>query len=89
MTELFCSTEGDTGVEHDQLQTLEAHLDRASNRLSLSLIIAAVVVGSSIVTTFHTGPHYAGISLLGLGGFVVAAVMGMAWAIAVFRSGRF
>ncbi|KWK55967.1 ABC transporter [Burkholderia stagnalis] len=76
-------------VEHDQLQTLEAHLDRASNRLSLSLIIASVVVGSSIVTTFHTGPHYAGISLLGLIGFVVAAVMGMAWAIAIFRSGRF
>ncbi|KVM93960.1 ABC1 kinase family protein [Burkholderia stagnalis] len=76
-------------VEHDQLQTLEAHLDRASNRLSLSLIIASVVVGSSIVTTFHTGPHYAGISLLGLSGFVVAAVMGMAWAIAIFRSGRF
>ncbi|WP_260400390.1 ABC1 kinase family protein [Burkholderia ubonensis] len=76
-------------VEHDQLQTLETHIDRASNRLSLSLIIASVVIGSSIVTTFHAGPHYAGISLLGLGGFVVAAVMGLAWAIAIFRSGKF
>ncbi|HHX4058148.1 TPA: ABC1 kinase family protein [Burkholderia contaminans] len=76
-------------VEHEKLQTLETHIDRASNRLSLSLIIASVVVGSSIVTTFHTGPHYAGISLLGLAGFVIAAVMGLAWAIAIFRSGRF
>ncbi|WP_244111974.1 ABC1 kinase family protein [Burkholderia diffusa] len=76
-------------VEHDQLRTLETHLDRASNRLSLSLIIASVVIGSSIVTTFHSGPHYAGISLLGLAGFVVAAAMGLAWAVAILRSGRF
>lgn len=76
-------------VEHGQLRTLEAHIDRASNRLSLSLIIASVVIGSSIVTTFHTGPHYAGISLLGFAGFAVAALMGLAWAVAIFRSGRF
>ncbi|MBS2132114.1 AarF/ABC1/UbiB kinase family protein (plasmid) [Burkholderia thailandensis] len=76
-------------VEHNQLQGLEAHIDRASNRLSLSLIIASVVIGSSIVTTFHSGPHYAGISLLGLAGFVVAGAMGLAWAIAILRSGRF
>jgi ubiquinone biosynthesis protein len=76
-------------VEHNQLPVLEAHIDRASNRLSLSLIIASVVIGSSIVTTFHSGPHYAGISLLGLAGFVVAGAMGLAWAIAILRSGRF
>ncbi|MEI6001418.1 AarF/ABC1/UbiB kinase family protein [Paraburkholderia bengalensis] len=76
-------------VERDQLRTLETHLDRASNRLSLSLIIASVVIGSSIVMTFHSGPRYAGISLLGLAGFVIAAAMGLAWAVAILRSGRF
>jgi ubiquinone biosynthesis protein len=75
-------------VEHEQLQGLQVHVDRASNRLSLSLIISSVVIGSSIVTTFHTGPHYAGISLLGLAGFVIAAVMGLAWSVAILRSGR-
>jgi ubiquinone biosynthesis protein len=76
-------------VEHNRLQGLEAHLDRASNRLSLSLIIASVVIGSSIVTTLHSGPHYAGLSLLGLAGFVVAGAMGLAWAIVILRSGKF
>ncbi|KWF26783.1 ABC transporter [Burkholderia diffusa] len=75
-------------LEHSQMPSLETHIDRASNRLSLSLIIASVVIGSAIVTTFHSGPHYAGISVLGLAGFVVAAVMGLAWAIAILRSGR-
>ncbi|MBP0633561.1 MULTISPECIES: AarF/ABC1/UbiB kinase family protein [unclassified Cupriavidus] len=75
-------------IEHDQLEGLEAHIDRGSNRLSLSLIIASVVIGSSIVMAFHSGPHYLGIPLLGLVGFVVATVMGLAWAIAILRSGR-
>jgi len=76
-------------IEHDQLTGLEEHIDRASNRMSLSLIVASVVIGSSIVMTFHSGPHYLGIPLLGLVGFVVATVMGLAWAIAILRSGRF
>lgn len=76
-------------VQHEQLQGLEKHLDRASNRLSLSLIIASIVIGSSVVMAFHGGPHYAGIPILGLVGFVVAAVMGLAWAIAILRSGKF
>ncbi|TDF62551.1 AarF/ABC1/UbiB kinase family protein [Cupriavidus sp. L7L] len=76
-------------IEHDQLAGLEEHIDRASNRMSLSLIIASVVIGSSIVMTFHSGPHYLGIPLLGLVGFVIATVMGLAWAVAIFRSGRF
>jgi ubiquinone biosynthesis protein len=55
----------------------------------LSLIIASVVIGSSIVMAFHSGPHYAGIPVLGLLGFVVASVMGLAWAVAILRSGKF
>ncbi|MEM5345288.1 ABC1 kinase family protein [Paraburkholderia azotifigens] len=88
-TDVLTSGKATIQVEHDQLQTVENHLDRASNRLSLSLIIASVVIGSSIITTFHSGPRYAGISLLGITGFVVAAAMGLAWAVAILRSGRF
>jgi ubiquinone biosynthesis protein len=76
-------------IKHDQLLGLEAQIDRASNRLSLRLIIASVVIGSSIVMAFHSGPHYAGIPVLGLLGFVVASVMGLAWAVAILRSGKF
>jgi ubiquinone biosynthesis protein len=37
---------------------------------------------------FHSGSHYVGIPLLGLVGFVVAGVMGLAWALAILRSGK-
>lgn len=76
-------------VRHERLDEMQEHLDRASNRLSFSLIIGAIVVGSSIVMAFHTGPHYAGIPLLGLAGYVIAAALGLWWAVAILRSGRF
>lgn len=75
-------------LRHEPLASLEDHIDRASNRLSLSLIIAAIVIASSLVMAFHTGPHYEGIPLLGLIGYVIAAVLGLGWAVAILRSGR-
>lgn len=76
-------------VRHEPLESLERHIDRASNRLSFSLIIAAVLIGSSLVMAFHTGPHYEGIPLLGLIGYVIAGVLGLVWAVAILHSGRF
>lgn len=75
-------------VRHERLDELQEHLDRAGNRLSFSLIIGAIVIGSSIVMAFHTGPHYAGIPLLGLAGYVIAAALGLWWAVAILRSGK-
>lgn len=75
-------------VRHEQLDTLQQHLDRASNRLSFSLIIAAIVIASSIVMSFHTGPHLEGIPLIGLVGYALAALLGLGWAVAMLRSGK-
>ncbi|MFZ5593029.1 MAG: ABC1 kinase family protein [Pseudomonadota bacterium] len=76
-------------LRHEQLEGLEQHLDRASNRLSLSLIIASVVVGSSIVMSTDIGPHYGDIPLLGLFGYILATLLGLWWVIGILRSGRF
>jgi ubiquinone biosynthesis protein len=75
-------------IQAEDMQDLARHLDRAGNRLSFSLIIAAIVIGSSLIMSFHTGPHYQGIPLLGLLGYLIAGVLGLAWAIAILRSGR-
>ena len=72
----------------ERLDTLQQHLDRATNRLSFSLRIAAIVVASSIVMSFHSGPHFEGIPLIGLIGYGVAAVLGLRCAVAILRSGK-
>lgn len=76
-------------LRHERLDAVAPHIERASNRLAFALIIAAVLIGSLIVTTFHTGPHYADIPLIGATGFVIAALLGLWWAIATLRGGRF
>jgi len=75
-------------VRHERMDELQGHLDRASNRLSFSLLIAAVVIGSSIVVTAHLEPHLQGIPLLGLIGYGVAAFLGIWWAVGILRSGK-
>lgn len=80
--------EGTLRIRHEQLEGLETHIDRASNRLSFALIIAAVVIGSSLVMSFHTGPHYRDIPVLGLLGYLLATVLGLWWAVAILRSGK-
>ena len=82
------SGEATVRIRHERLEELERHLDRASNRLSFSLIIAAIVIASSIVMTAHAGPHYEGVPLLGMLGYGIAAFLGLWWAIAILRSGK-
>jgi ubiquinone biosynthesis protein len=75
-------------VRHERLEGLELALQRATNRLGFSLIIAALVIGSAIVLTVHAGPHFEDFPLLGVAGFGVAAALGLVWALLALRSGR-
>jgi ubiquinone biosynthesis protein len=68
--------------------SIERHLLHASNRLAFALIVASVVVGSAIVMAAHAGPHLGEFSLLGVVGFIVAGVLGLAWAVIALKSGH-
>jgi ubiquinone biosynthesis protein len=63
-------------------------MDRSSNRLSFAIVIASIVVGSSVIVHAGVGPQVLGYPLLGLAGFVAAAVLGIGLAIGILRSGR-
>ncbi|MCC7202592.1 MAG: AarF/ABC1/UbiB kinase family protein [Nitrospirae bacterium] len=75
-------------VRHEKLEGLEQHIDKASNRLSFSLIIAAIIVGSSIIMQTQIGPLFLGFPLLGAVGYIVAGVLGLWLVWAIIRSGR-
>jgi len=61
-------------------------LDRAANRLSLALVIAALIIGSSIVMTVQAGPTLFGLPAFGFLGFS-GAVLGGVWLIrSIWRS---
>ncbi|MCI4439852.1 AarF/UbiB family protein [Tibeticola sp.] len=70
------------------LKRVGDQIDRAANRLAMALVIAALVIGSSIVMTVQGGPTLLGLPLFGLLGFL-GAVAGGLWLIrAIRRSGR-
>jgi ubiquinone biosynthesis protein len=73
---------------HRNLEHFVQGLDRASNRLSFAVVIAALIVGSSFVLQRSAGPQLFGLPALGLVGFIAAAVLGLWLAVGILRSGR-
>jgi ubiquinone biosynthesis protein len=63
-------------------------LDHSTNRLTMALITAALIVGSSIVMTVHGGPTIFGLPAFGFVGFFLAFVIGIMLMISVWRAGR-
>lgn len=63
-------------------------LDRSANRLTIGVVTAALIVGSSIVMTVRGGPELFGLPVFGLLGFVIAGLNGL-WLIwSIKRSNR-
>lgn len=75
-------------VEHRGFERLINDLDKSSNRISFSMIIAALIVGSSLIMQVDKGPMLSGFPILGLLGYSVAGFLGLGLAIAILRSGR-
>jgi len=75
-------------LEHRGLERLIADIDKSSNRLSFSLLIAALIVGSSLIMQTEKGPLLFGFPMLGFLGYSIAGFLGLWLAIAILRSGR-
>jgi ubiquinone biosynthesis protein len=74
---------------HFGLENLVDEIDRSSNRLSLGMIISALIVGSSFIIMTGKGPLLFGFPMLGFIGFVMAGFLGFLLALVIIRSGKF
>nr|WP_242851705.1 AarF/UbiB family protein [Caloranaerobacter sp. TR13] len=75
-------------MEIEGLSRLEKEIYIITNKLSLSLIISSIIVGSSIIIQSHTGPEIFGMSAFGLIGFVAAGILGVALIISILLNKR-
>jgi ubiquinone biosynthesis protein len=62
-------------------------MERASNRLSLGMIISAILLSSAIMYGTGAGPQVSGISIFGIMGSGLALVFGIWLVISIIRSG--
>ncbi|MBL7031929.1 MAG: AarF/ABC1/UbiB kinase family protein [Nitrospira sp.] len=70
------------------MEKLILDIDRSSNRIAFSLIVAAIIVGSSMLVQSDIGGKLFGLSSIGLIGFLVAFMLGLRLVISIIRSGR-
>lgn len=74
---------------HRGLDELISKVDILANRLVFAFLIAALIIGSSLLSIFsEAGARFLGVSIFGLLGFVIAALLGLALLVGIVRSGR-
>ena len=62
-------------------------LNKMVNRLAFALVIAGMVVASSLIINTNPDPKIYGISVIGMGGYFVSAILGLWLLISIIRSG--
>ncbi|MFA7405717.1 MAG: AarF/UbiB family protein [Pelobacteraceae bacterium] len=75
-------------LEHRGLDKFTADFDRSINRLSISMILAATIIGSSIIMQTDKGPKFMDFPVFAFLGYSVAGLVGLWLVYAIIRSGR-
>ncbi len=74
-------------IAHDNMDKYLRDFHRIANRLSFSIVLASIILGSSLLIKTSVGPQYADLSLIGIIGYIIAGIM-ILWLIAsIIRSG--
>jgi len=75
-------------MEHTNLEKSVNELNKMVNRLVFSIIVASLLIGSSLVIRADIGPKMYGISAFGLVGYVGTGILGFWLLISIMRSGK-
>jgi ubiquinone biosynthesis protein len=63
--------------QHQGLESLDKAISSASNRLTLGVIIGALVIGSSLIVTTGIRPYLFGFPAFGIVGYLISAMLGL------------
>ena len=73
-------------MQQEGLETLEKEINTLTNKLSLSLLVSSLIVGSSIVIHADIRPRIYGVSLFGIVGYMFGLVVGLGFIISAIKS---
>jgi ubiquinone biosynthesis protein len=63
-------------------------LNKMINRIVFAVIISSMIIGSSFILNSNIGPKFYDISIIGITGYSIAAIMGFWLLISIIRSGK-
>lgn len=80
--------EGRLGIEykHVGLEPSRRTLETAANRIALAIVIASLVVSSSLLVNARVPPLVSDISVIGIIGYVIAWLLGLRLVVSILRS---
>ncbi len=76
-------------IRTPDIETLSNSLNKTSSRISFSLIIAALIIGSSYLMNSASASHGSLIQTLGIIGYIVAVILGLWLVISIIVSGKY
>lgn len=74
-------------IEVEHLKQFSTQIGHSANRLTVGVVLAALIIGSSITLTVEGGPTLLGLPVFGLLGFIGATVAGAWLLLSIWRSG--
>ncbi|MDZ7665742.1 MAG: AarF/UbiB family protein [Desulfotignum sp.] len=73
------------GFDHKNLSPMRKALESSFNRLTLGIVLGAMIIGSSMIITTGVGPLLFGYPALGMTGYLISAVLGLWLIITIIR----
>ena len=73
---------------HEGLEPATNAFERSTNRLSFALVVAALIISSSLIIHSKVPPLWGDVSVLGLAGYLLAGLMGFWLLISILRHGK-
>lgn len=75
-------------LQHHGLENHDNAMKVAANRITLGVIIGALLIGSSLVVTTGIQPHLFGYPALGIVGYILSALLGLYVVWSIIRQGH-
>jgi len=73
---------------HEGLEPATNALERSTNRLSFALVVAALIIGSSLIIRSRVPPMWGDVSVVGIVGYLLAGLMGFWLLVSILRHGK-
>ncbi|MCK4696451.1 MAG: hypothetical protein KAT74_11840, partial [Candidatus Cloacimonetes bacterium] len=74
--------------EHKGLEPMLVKHDQISNRISFAIVLAALIIGSSLIVLSKIPPLWNEVPIIGIVGFVGAGIMGFGLLISILKHGK-
>ncbi|MBC8527218.1 MAG: AarF/ABC1/UbiB kinase family protein [Candidatus Cloacimonetes bacterium] len=74
--------------EHKGLEPMLKKHDQISNRIAFAIVLASLIIGSSLIVLSGIPPKWNGIPIIGIVGFLGAGLMGFWLLVSILRHGK-